>query len=450
MAKTARSAVELEAELARAREQQAASRQILEAIGRARGDVGPVMREIAEAALRLCRADHATVFTREGDDYVSRAHVGTPADLRSPDDLAHPGVVGLALQERATQHTADYYTDPRFAPPQFTGRTDFSPTRLVVPIVVDGDARLVVASQGLHAERFVVGERQPIAFKSMFGRTIREKRLIHHADARTLDVSDRDKWLTRLTVPIMKDDEPIGVLGLSREAAGGFSGPELELVKTFAQQAGIAIANVRLFNETKESLEQQKAMSDVLAAIGRATSDVRPVFETILEHAGRLCDADRATIALREDDAVMVKAGWNMPQAAMDDYTREPYAVDRTSAVGRTILEGRTLTWDDMTLDTEISARAQTTRGISGARSVLTVPLLREGVAIGAINLRRTEVRPFTRREATLVETFAEQATLAIENVRLFNETREALKQQSAVAGVLASIRSSAFDLDSR
>ena len=252
---------------------------------------------------------------------------------------------------------------------------------------------------------------------------------------------------TMLGVPLVRQDRILGVVILRRREVAPFSPDQIQLVEAFSAQAAIAIENVRLFNETKESLEQQRAMSEVLAAIGRATDDVTPVFQTILEHAGRLCDADRATIVMREGDLLPVKGGWNIPREAMEEFTREPVAIDRTSAVGRSVTEGRTLLWDDITADQELSGRMQRTRGLTGARSVMTVPLLREGVAIGAINLRRTEVRPFTTRQAALVERFAEHAVLAIENVRLFNETKEALEQQTAVSDVLASIGRSAFDL---
>jgi GAF domain-containing protein len=199
--------------------------------------------------------------------------------------------------------------------------------------------------------------------------------------------------------------------------------------------------------ELVRAREQQAAVTDVLAAITRVTDDATPVFETILTHAAKLCGAERATIALREGDLTVVKAGWNIPKAAMADFAREPFPVDRTSAVGRSIVEGRTIRWDDIRLDSELSGRAQNTRSITGSRSVLTVPLLRDGVAIGAINLRRTEVRPFTDDEAALVETFAAQATIALENVRRYNETRESLEQQTAIADVLSVISTANTDV---
>src|SRR6267378_3783183 len=162
--------------------------------------------------------------------------------------------------------------------------------------------------------------------------------------------------------------------------------------------------------------EQMAAVADVLAAMGRTTGDPQPVFQTILEHAGKLCHADRATIALREGDFSVVKAFWNVPQAAMDEFRRDPFRVDRTNAAGRVLVEGHTIVWDDITLDKELSARAQRTRSINEARSVMTVPLLSDGVAVGTINLRRTEVRPFGPADVALVETFAAQATIAIES----------------------------------
>jgi len=192
---------------------------------------------------------------------------------------------------------------------------------------------------------------------------------------------------------------------------------------------------------------QRAAISDVLAAIGRATDDAQPVFDAIITHAGRLCDADRGTIALREGDVVVTKAGWNIPPEAMDEYRREPFAVDRHTGVGRAVVEARTILWEDMTLDPEISARAQRTRGLTGTRSVMAVPLLKDGVAIGAINLRRTEVRPFSREEAALVETFAQQAAIALDHVQRFKTTRQTLERQSATADVLRVISESPTDV---
>jgi GAF domain-containing protein len=369
-------------------EQQTAVGTVLESINAAAFDLDRVLSTVIESAMRLCRADNGSILRLDGDVAVRLARAGT---LLTDDLMAESVTRTYAARDRAT----------------VTGR-----------VVLEGRPVQIVDAMN---DPDYGGEWKR---------------------------SNPSRELSMLGVPLLRGGQIEGVIVLRRLRVERFSDAEIRLVETFASQAVVAMENARLFIETKESLEQQRAISDVLAAIGRATSDVGPVFATILEHAGRLCGADRATIALREGDAVIVKAGWNMPQAAMDDYARQPYLIDRTTAVGRTILEGRTQTWDDMTLDTEISARAQTTREISGARSVLTVPLLREGVAIGAINLRRTEVRPFTRQEALLVETFAEQATLAIENVRLFNETKESLAQQKAVSEVLSAISRTAFDVN--
>ena len=192
---------------------------------------------------------------------------------------------------------------------------------------------------------------------------------------------------------------------------------------------------------------ERDALADVLRAMSRATDDPQPVFDTILAHAGRLCVADRATMGLREGDRIFVRAGWHIPAEAMAEYAREPMPVDTASAMGRVILGGTTLTWSDMSTDTQIAPRMQRTRALTAARSVLAVPLLHDGAAMGAINLRRTEVRPFTKDEATLVEAFAAQAVIAIENVRLFNETKEALERHSATAEILQVISQSPTDL---
>ncbi|HYK97291.1 MAG TPA: GAF domain-containing protein, partial [Candidatus Acidoferrales bacterium] len=202
-----------------------------------------------------------------------------------------------------------------------------------------------------------------------------------------------------------------------------------------------------LDRELQRAREERAALADVLAAIARVGDDATPVFDTILSHAGQLCDADRATIALREGDRLATIAGWNIPQSAMDDYRREPYPIDRSTGVGRAVVEGRTMLWEDMTEDAEISARAQRTRGLTGARSVMAVPLLRDGKPIGAINLRRTEVRPFTQDEVALVEAFAQQAVIAIEHVRRFTDTKLALEQQTATSDVLKVMSGSPFDL---
>src|SRR5439155_1369886 len=149
------------------------------------------------------------------------------------------------------------------------------------------------------------------------------------------EAQQRGQYRALLCVPLMKDDVAVAVIAMWRMEPRPFSEEEIGLVTTFADQALIAFDNVRLAKDTKDALEQQTAVADVLAVIGRATSDVQPVFQTILEHSGRLCDADRATIALREGDGIVTKAGWNIPPAAMAEYAREPLKVDRTSVKPR-------------------------------------------------------------------------------------------------------------------
>jgi len=384
MTDTVRSGAELETELARAREQQAAVAAVLRTMSAAPTDLDGILDAILRAATRLCDAEQGFCFVLDGEVYRLRSAVGTNSDY--------------------IQFTRDH------------------------PLPVGDRGKAVPRT-------------------ALLGRPLHIPDVLKDPEYTFKEAQQRGQFRALLCVPLMKDGVAVAVVAMWRMEPRAFSDEEIGLVTTFADQALIAFENVRLAKETKDALEQQTAVADVLAVIGRATSDVQPVFQTILEHSGRLCDADRATIALLEGDVIVTKAGWNIPPAAMEEYAREPLKVDRTSGSGRAMLEGRTLLWDDMSLDEGISVRMQRTRGITGARSVMAVPLLRDGVAMGAINLRRSEVRPFTPQQVTLVETFAEQGALAIENVRLFNETKEALERQTAVAQVLNVISSRPFDL---
>ncbi|MHB8631901.1 MAG: GAF domain-containing protein, partial [Candidatus Limnocylindria bacterium] len=210
--------------------------------------------------------------------------------------------------------------------------------------------------------------------------------------------------------------------------------------------AAARLDNARLVNESKDALEQQTAMSDVLRAISRAESDVQPVFETINEHAARLCHAPLSNIFLIDGEELRL-AAWSpdFGEAYREAVGRKPMRIDRSSASGRSILERRTIHVADALADPEYARVDLAAAG--GFRTMLAVPLLRDGVPIGLLGLARLEVRPFTDREIQLVETFANQAVIAIENVRLFNETKEALEQQTATSEVLKVISRSAFDL---
>ena len=242
---------------------------------------------------------------------------------------------------------------------------------------------------------------------------------------------------TMLGIPLLREGTPIGVIGLVRTTVKPFTDKQIELVTTFADQAVIAIENVRLFDEVQtrtkelsESLQQQTATADVLKVISRSTFDLRTVLETLVESAARFCDADKA-IVIREKDGAFYRAeAFGFSREFMDYVKDIPIEPERGSASGRALVEGRVVHIPDVQADPEYTlVEAQR---LGGYRTILCVPMLREGVPIGVLVLTRSEVRPFTDKQIELVTTFADQAAIAIENVRLFESvearTRELAK----------------------
>ena len=247
-------------------------------------------------------------------------------------------------------------------------------------------------------------------------------------------------FTTVVSVPMLRKGSPIGAISVSREAGRPFSDNQIALLQTFADQAVIAIENVRLFNETKEALEQQTATAEILRVIASSPTDLQPVMNTVAENAARVCGAEDAIIYRIEDDKLRQVAHFGSLS------THIPTApIDRDSPFGRAILERRTIHVENIEplLETEyrsIKEAAMT----AGTGTRLAAPLMREGVPIGVIVIRRSVVQPFTDKQIALLETFADQAVIAIENVRLFKELEarnrdltEALEQQTATSEVL-------------
>jgi GAF domain-containing protein len=316
-----------------------------------------------------------------------------------------------------------------------------------------GDIYPYVASYGYSAEYDQYMRDRPMkrSSGSVLWRTAQQGKIVHVADVQT-DPDFADSNLaeqrgiggahTVLGVPLLRQGMPIGVIILSRFQVRPFTHRQIELATTFADQAVIAIENTRLLNELRESLEQQTATADVLKVISRSTFDLQAVFDALVESAARLCQANQANLARVTDDRFQYVAAYGFPPGYLEHMQAHPRLVDRGSASGRAVLEGGVIHIEDVLADSEFALLDA--QKLGQFRTVLAIPLLREGTAIGALFLTRPEVEPFTQNQIDLLITFADQAVIAIENARLFEaeqartrELTESLQQQTATADVL-------------
>src|SRR5262249_17957640 len=272
---------------------------------------------------------------------------------------------------------------------------------------VDGEVRLRVAHFGPIPMSFAQDEGRVIDRGTPPGRAIIDRRTIHVHD---LQVAKADFSLARgiaegtrtvLVTPLLREGIAIGAIHIRRREVRPFSDRQIKLLETFADQAVIAIENVRLFNELKESFEQQTATSEILGVIASSPTDIQPVLNTVAANAARLCEATDAQIRLVEGDRHRLVASFGTLPAP------ESGAVSRENPFSRAVLTRETTHIHDLQEESVYSSS-------SGTRTLLSTPMVREGTPIGLINIRRTEVRPFSERQIKLLETFAAQAVIAI------------------------------------
>jgi GAF domain-containing protein len=330
--------------------------------------------------------------------------------------------------------------------------------------LVDGDALRHVSHYG-YLPTFPRGESRPLVRGWISGRAVIDRQTIHIRDVtaesegefpESVALQQRYGFRTVLATPLLREGAPIGAITIRRAEVNPFSEKQIALLKTFADQAVIAIENVRLFQELQarnrdltEALEQQTATSEILRVIASSPTDLQPVLDVVAENAARLCDAKDAVIYRIDGDVLQQVAVFGpMPPGP------PVRSITRGRPTGRAVLDRQTIHIHDMVAEVETEFPDSIHHPVTGTRTLLTTPLLREGDPIGVIVIRRTEVRPFSEKQIALLKTFADQAVIAIENVRLFKELEvrnrdltEALEQQTATSEVLKVISSSAFDL---
>jgi GAF domain-containing protein/DNA-binding response OmpR family regulator len=328
--------------------------------------------------------------------------------------------------------------------------------RLVSIVLPDGD--MLQAAAGATPAGSKLGDNRlppwPLDRDSAAGACVLESRLIVVPDCeaaiptfpRMRDLAIKSGYRSGLWVPLLREGKAMGCLLILRAEAGEFADKEVALAQTFADQAVIAIENVRLFNETREALERQTATAEVLQVISKSVADAQPVFEKITQSCQRLFNGAAVGINLVRADGWVDLAAYAGPREA-ELRTMYPARLDHQTGTGLVIRERRAVHFPDALAGDDVPLSVRRGAELLGGRSVVFAPLVWEDRAIGAIFVARGTVSPFSDREIALLKTFADQAAIAIQNARMFNETKEALERQTATANVLKAISRSTFDL---
>src|SRR5262249_28152420 len=299
----------------------------------------------------------------------------------------------------------------------------------------DGALLRLVSNYGFSPEAVQYALEHPLRADrgSATGRAAVEGKPIHIPDV----LADQDYqaagylqafgFRTILAVPLLREGTTIGTFTLTCDEVNPFTDKQIELVTTFADQAVIAIENARLLSELRQSLQQQTATADVLKISSRSTFDLRSVLQTLVESAARFCAADTAHIIREKNGGFYTAEAYGYSREFMDYIKNILIKAERGTASGRALAEGRVVHIADVKADSEYTlVEAQR---LGDYRTALCVPMLREGVPIGVLALTRSEVQPFTDKQIELVTTFADQAAIAIENVRLFDEIQDKSRQ---------------------
>jgi GAF domain-containing protein len=372
-------------DLAEALEQQTATSEVLKVISSSPGELDPVFKAMLENGTNICEANYGMLLRIEDGAVHAVATLGVPPEFadfwRTGQNPSGRTAIGRAVEMMQTVHIVDVTMEPAY---------------------VEGEAVFVAAV-------------------------------------------NLGKFRTILVVPMIKDDEVIGLIAIYRQEVRAFTDKQVDLLTNFAAQAVIAIENTRLLSELRESLQQQTATSEVLKVISSSPGDLEPVFNAMLENATRICEAKFGMLYRCEGDRFHLEASHNAPFALVEHQSKRGSFQPLPGAPLDCLLRTRKVVRGE---DPAIDPAASPSVILGGARSTIAVPMFKDTELVGAIFIYRQEQRPFTEKQIGLVQNFAAQAVIAIENTRLLNELRESLQQQTATAEVLKAISRSRSDLE--